>query len=122
MSKHPVCVRRAATPEEAAIIATWLADQGIEATVVDPDNPGVMAFGVTDPEGIAICVADDATAERATKCLEAHDRRRADRAVADEVVEVRCSKCGATNRFSGSQRGTVQSCAECSEYLDVPTA
>ena len=57
MANEPVCVRRAATLEEASIIVAWLAEHDIDARIADPGNPGVMAFGVTDPDGIEVYVA-----------------------------------------------------------------
>ena len=52
MSNEPVCIRKAHSLEEASIVVAWLAEQGVESQIADPDNPGVMAFGVTDPDGI----------------------------------------------------------------------
>jgi hypothetical protein len=114
------CIRRTATVEEADIIVTWLAGRGVEAQVVDRANPGVLAFGITDTEGIAICVADEETAEKAQALLEEHDRERADQAEGKGQVETTCEECGALNRFSLQQRGTVQECSECGAYIDVP--
>ena len=51
MPSEPICVRRAATIEEAEIIVAWLDERGVMATIFDPSNPGVAAFGVTDLEG-----------------------------------------------------------------------
>jgi hypothetical protein len=125
MAKGPICIRRAGTVEEADIIVAWLEEQGIEASVLDRDNPGVLAFGVTDVEGIAICVADAETAERAKALLDEHDRQHSqsmEGAGAGDTVTVRCSECDEVNSFSSDQRGTVQACAECGAYLDVPEA
>jgi len=116
------CIRRTVTVEEADIIATWLADRGIEAQVVDRDNPGVLAFGLTDAEGIAICVTDEETAKKAQALLEEHDRERAAQAESEGQVELACEECGAVSTFPASQRGTVQECSECGAYVDVPEA
>ena len=61
-----ICVRRTATVEEADIVVAWLDSQGLKAQVVDRENIGVRAFGVTDHEGIAVCVADEETAFKLT--------------------------------------------------------
>lgn len=123
MPKEPVCIRRCGTVEEASIIVGWLKDQGVEARIVDPANPGVMAFGVTDPEGIEIYVADEAAADRAADLLDTHDQTRAAELVSSgEIVEVVCDKCGSTNTFSPEDRGTVQECHDCGEYVDIPEA
>ncbi|UCF32801.1 MAG: hypothetical protein JSV78_10755 [Phycisphaerales bacterium] len=114
------CIRRTATVEEADIIVTWLADRGIEAQVVDRDNPGVLAFGLTDAEGIAICVADEETAKKAQALLEEHDREAAAQSKGEGEVEATCEECGTVNTFEASTRGTVQECSECGAYVDVP--
>ena len=123
MATNPLCIRRTNTIEEADIIVAWLAEQGVEATITDRDNPGVLAFGVTDPEGIEIYVADEATAERAAALLAEHDRERAATATRDAAagtIEVTCEKCGQSATFSPKQRGTVQECLKCGAYLDLP--
>lgn len=66
-------VRTAPTTEEAAIIKAWLAEQGIEATITDPASFGVFAFGVTDDQGVRICVRGEAQAQRAISLLKQHD-------------------------------------------------
>ena len=123
MSKNPVCIRRTTTVEEAAIVVTWLEEQGIEATVFDPGNPGVMAFGVTDAEGIEVCVGDGETAERAMTMLAEHDRKTemGEGPSSSRTIEVKCEKCGTTSSFGGDQSGTVQSCSRCGGYLDIPS-
>ena len=125
MSTDPVCVRRAKTVEEAEIIVAWLDENGIEATIVDPSNPGVMAFGVTDPEGIAIWVADSEKAERAATLLAEHDARSAGAETPDAAiytVDVACPDCGHTGGFPTDLAGTVQECPECGANVDVPPA
>ncbi|MGB2985131.1 MAG: DUF2007 domain-containing protein [Phycisphaerae bacterium] len=124
MPDDPICIRRTSTVEEADIVVAWLEDRGIEATVVDRDNPGVLAFGVTDDEGIAIWVADAETADRAKALLVEHDRQHEKSpAVAASVnaVDVTCDDCGQLNSFPPKLRGTVQECSNCGTYLDVPT-
>lgn len=125
MSNDPVCVRHAKSVEEAEIIVAWLDENGVTATVVDPSNPGVMAFGVTDPEGIAICVADSEEAERAAILLAEHDKQRAGAEPSDaaiDTIEVLCADCGHTGGFPANLAGTVQECPECGANLDVPQA
>ena len=122
MAGEPVIIRRTNTVEEADIIVAWLGEQGIEAKVYDHENPGVLAFGVTDSEGIEIYVADAETAERARKLLEQHDARRdAEEAkIPGSTIEVKCEECGHVNSLPGYTRGSVQECEECDAYIDVP--
>ncbi len=125
MPNEPVCIRRANTMEEAEIIVAWLDEQGVKATVVDPNNPGVMAFGSSDAEGITIYVADAETADRAEALLAEHDKQHVQgsaTAPAGDAVDVTCTVCGRVNSFSPDTCGSVQECAECSTYLDVPAA
>ncbi|MCH7705200.1 MAG: hypothetical protein IIB61_08810, partial [Planctomycetes bacterium] len=121
MANEPICIRRTSTVEEADIICGWLAERGINAEVSDRNNPGVFAFGVTDVEGIAICVPDAQTAEKAAKLLDEHDRERAHTADGPSMpVDVVCDGCGETCSFPDEDRGTVQTCPHCEGHLDVP--
>ena len=121
MANGPVIIRRTRTVEEADIIVAWLDDNGVPATVLDHENPGVFAFGITDAEGIAIMVADEELAERAKALLEAHDRERAAAAAEPQsTVEVTCEECNEVRTFPSNLRGTVQECPECGTFLDVP--
>jgi hypothetical protein len=123
MPNEPVCIRRAVTVEEASIVVSWLQEHGIAAQVVDPSNPGVFAFGVTDPEGIEIYVADDDTARRAEAVLKEHDAEvtaHLAQHMHDPPIQITCSECGKTNSFAPSQAGSVQDCHHCGSYVDVP--
>ncbi len=120
MADNPICIRRTHTSEEADIIVAWLAEHGIEAHVSDPENPGVMAFGATDTEGIAVCVADEDVAVQAKAKLAEHDREveRAHRS--DAPIQINCDECGAPATFPPDAAGTVQQCDACRAYIDVP--
>lgn len=119
MAINPTCVRRTQTLEEAELIAAWLDEEGIEATVVGRESLGVHAFGATDLEGVGVFVADSEAAERAQALLEEHDRARED-AERDALVTVPCDACGEPNTFTEDCCDTVQECAACGEYIDVP--
>ncbi len=121
MSNEPVCIRKAHSLEEASIVVAWLAEQGVDAQIADPDNPGVMAFGITDPDGIEVFVKDQATAERAEALLKEHDSRKAPESTNGEI-EMTCNGCGKTLHFSTDLAGTTQECPECGAYLDVASA
>jgi len=120
MEKNPIIVRRVNTVEEAEVIVAWLDDQGVKASIADPANTGVFAFGVTDIEGVAICVADEATATKAKALLEKHDAERKSRPPAGESIRIKCESCGEENTYPGEAAGTVQQC-KCGAYLDLPS-
>ncbi len=121
MAAEPICVHRTNTPEEADIVIAWLDDRGVQATAMDRGNPGVLAFGATDLEGIAICVADEETARRAKELLEEHARERtaATPGTATDPIEIKCEECGETVAFPPETQGTVQDCPQCGAHLDV---
>jgi len=119
MADEPICIRHATTIEEAEIIVAWLEEQGIEATITDPSSTGVMAFGVTDPEGVEIYVADAQTAARAQAVLAEHDAAD-ESAVTDEMIDVTCDECRHTNSFHSDYAGSTQECSECGSFIDVP--
>ena len=54
MTDQPVCIRRVNTLEEAQLLVAWLDDYEIDATVVGAQNPGSLAFGISDFEGIGV--------------------------------------------------------------------
>jgi|GEM_PF-1449444 len=122
MTSEPICIRRAATVEEADIVIAWLADRGVEAAILDRSNPGVMAFGVTDAEGIAICVTDEETAERAKGLLEEHDREKREdgEATAETVLSVTCDECGEQVDAPSGAGGATLECPHCGAYIDTP--
>lgn len=120
MANEPVVVRRTMTVEEAHIIVAWLADQGVEATVADRNSTGVMAFGVTDTEGIEIVVPDEEAAKKAQALLEAHDAKHKIESGKGTPLEIKCDECGTLNRFPSTVPGMVLECDECGAYLDVP--
>lgn len=122
MSTDPVCVRRANNIEEAELIVAWLDECDIEATVVGGQNPGALAFGVSDFEGIGVFVSDATTADRARTLLSEHDAQHAKAATTtppQEGIHVTCDECGADNAFAATERGKVQTCKACGAFLDI---
>ncbi len=125
MAGEPVLIRRTNTIEEAGVVVAWLEERGVQAVVPDRDNPGVLAFGLTDVEGIEIYVSDAETAERARVLLAEHDEERsAESQAADSQgdIEVTCEECGQVNSFPSDALGSVQECSQCGGYLDMPGA
>ena len=122
MADNPVCIRRTSTVEEADIIVAWLAEQGVEAFIPDHENPGVLAFGLTDREGVEIFVPDQAKGDRAKALLEEHDQQHAGNPTASghAAITVTCDECHEDSTFPAEQADTVQECAQCGAHLDVP--
>ncbi len=116
MSMESICIRRCNTIEEAEIVISWLEENGIDATVLDRNNPGPLAFGLTDREGYPVLVTQDANAKKATLLLEEHDKQKA--AIKSEFREITCDKCGMQSQFDIA-RGAVQSCDNCGAFLDI---
>lgn len=123
MSSEPICIRRAATVEEAEIIVAWLDERGVTATIFDPSNPGVAAFGVTDLEGVAICVKDQGSADLAITFLKEHDLERAATAPSSQSntgLEIHCDECGKTMTIDPSASRTTFECPHCGAFVDAP--
>lgn len=121
MIESPVCIRRTGSVEEAELLVAWLDESGIDATIIGQDNPGVLAFGVTDHQGIAVFVPDEETAERASAALAEHEKQRGQNTTGEAVdVDVTCEDCGQLCSFDSGQIGSVQACPECGSFLDVP--
>jgi len=123
MAGDPICVRRTATVEEAELVAGWLEEHGVATTVIGQESLGVHAFGITDRDGVHVMVADERAAEQAAALLVEHDKQHPSRAGASAAgVKVTCEECGHVDTFPADQRGSVQQCSECGEYVDVPEA
>ena len=120
MTDPPVCIRRVNTLEEAQLLVAWLDDYEIDATVVGAQNPGSLAFGISDFEGIGVFVTGGSAAERAGELLAEHDARSPASEPDDEYFDVTCDECGEVTTFQRGEVGTVQTCAACGAFVDVP--
>ncbi|MCK4660334.1 MAG: hypothetical protein KAV82_12495 [Phycisphaerae bacterium] len=105
--------------EEADVIVNWLGEYGITAVV-----EGALEIPVVcSPQDIEVCVSDPADAKRAIELLRDHYKPK-DQAEEPEddsrTIEAICEECGKTVSFPYAQRGTVQDCPHCGEYVDVP--
>jgi len=121
-----ICVYRAADLGEADIVAAWLADHGINAQVTNR-NPAMNLYvpSVVSPKGIELCVVDPAQAERAEALIREHLEQRkekTDEPAPSRTIDAVCEECGKASRFPFAQRGSVQTCPHCGQYLDVPRA
>ena len=124
MPRDMICVYRAANLEEADIVAAWLADHGVTVHVKDRYAAGTMQTPlIVAPKGIEVCVVDPAHVERAQALVREHlehRKEKTDEAASGRTIEAVCEECGKTSRFPFEQRGTVQSCPHCRQYVDVP--
>ena len=128
MHRDANCVYVANSEGEADVVAAWLAEQGFPARVMDTRTlgglPGMAPFSPleSDAGGVEVWVLDAAGAPQAKQLLDEHSKTLAQQAAAaahGEPVVVRCEECGQTAEFPATDRGSVQECPHCGEYLDV---
>jgi hypothetical protein len=125
--RDPKCVFVANTLGEADIVAAWLSGNGFLARVMGAaalqGALGWLPFNEFGAKGIEVWVLDQAQAPAARQLLAERSAEVRSRmgAVAqpDAPIEVVCSGCGHSNTFSASDRGSVQSCTRCGDFLDV---
>lgn len=129
MHRDAKCVYVANSPGEADVVAVWLEEQGFPSRVMNMSTLGGFA-GLTPysplgiaPGGIEVWVLDEARAPLAKQLLDEHSHALAQQAAAAEVqggpIAVRCEECGQTAEFPAKERGSVQECPHCGEYIDV---
>ena len=126
MPRDLICVYRAVDVGEADIVAAWLAEQGITVHVKDRYAAGTMQTPlIVAPKGIEVCVVDPEVAERAKALVRQHlehRKQKTNEPAMGRTIEAVCEECGMASRFPFEQRGTVQTCPHCRQYLDVPEA
>ena len=126
MPRDVICVYRAADLGEADIVAAWLAEQGITVHVKNRNSAiNLYVPSVVAPRGIEVCVVDPAQADRAKELLRVHADESAVKKLHDTAgadIEAVCEECGKASRFPFAQRGSVQTCPHCRQYVDVPQA
>ncbi|MEQ8790570.1 MAG: DUF2007 domain-containing protein [Pirellulaceae bacterium] len=113
----------------ADVVVTLLGHEGVEAQVMDRGTLGGL-LGLTvwsktgvSANGVEVWVSEVDDAPRARQLVEAMDQQKAKRRQVSEQlgpVDAACEECGAVTNFPANQRGTVQDCPHCGEYLDVP--
>jgi|SRR5579863_2336189 len=129
MHRDAKCVYVANSPGEADVVAVWLEEQGFATRVMNMSTLGGIA-GLTpysplgiSPGGIEVWVLDEPKAPLAKQMLDEHSqslvRQAAAAAEQNGPIEVCCEECGRTAEFPAQQRGSVQECPHCGEYLDI---
>jgi hypothetical protein len=121
-----ICVYRTVSVEEADIIVAWLAEEKINSFVKNRHaiGTGYLALAAA-PRGVEVCVIDPDEAERARALLVEHADESAVKKLHDGPrpdIEAVCEECEKASRFPFAQRGSVQTCPHCKQYLDVPQA
>lgn len=125
MPRDMICVYHAADMGQADIIVAWLRERGIEACVKDAFAAATLPTSlIIAPRGIEVCVMDPDQAERAALMLRGHfaatERERGPEQT-EQTIEATCEECGESAEFPFAERGTVQTCPHCREYIDVPS-
>jgi hypothetical protein len=101
---------------EAAAIISVLSERGIEATATGGLTAG---FKAEAPGAVNVLVAN-ADAERAKLVLDEFRTEPITPEQAGGTIFFECESCHEQVSFPGSARGTIESCPECGEWLDVP--
>lgn len=101
---------------EAAAIVSVLSERGIEATATG----GLTAGFKAEAPGEVNVLVSAADAERAKQVLDEFRTEPVTPEQAGGVIFFACEACEKQVSFPGSARGTIESCPECGEWLDVP--
>ena len=101
---------------EATTIVDVLAERGIRAVSSGGLKTG---FKAEAPGEVSVLVAAD-DVDRAGQILDEYHAPSEPTAVGSGPVVFACDACGEQVTFDAETRGTVQSCPECAEWLDVP--
>jgi len=111
---------------EADIVAAWLEDQGITVHVKNRHAVGTMQTPlIVAPKGIEVCVVDPQQADQAKALVREHlehRKQKLDEPAMGRTIEAVCEECRKSSTFPFEQRGTVQNCPHCRQFLDVPEA
>jgi hypothetical protein len=127
--RDPRCVYVTDELSAADVVCSFLNSQGIPAQVMNQATLGGL-LGLTyfartgvSSLGMEVWAMDPAQVEAARKLLEAHSNLVESKQMQLEElgpVDATCEECGHTSSFPGKQRGTIQECPKCREYIDVP--
>jgi hypothetical protein len=101
---------------EAAAIVSVLSERGIEATATG----GLTAGFKAEAPGEVKVLVSAADAERAKLVLDEFRTEPVAPEQAGGMILFDCEACEQQVSFPGRARGTIESCPECGEWLDVP--
>lgn len=123
------CVFVADTLGHAEVVALWLCSHDLPARVMDTATLGGlegltwMSKSGTSSRGIEVWVENPQMIQQAMLLLQEHSAELANKTSGQASatdIDVVCEDCNWTGSFPGSERGTVQNCARCGAYLDIP--
>jgi hypothetical protein len=123
--ENPIAIFTAASNVRAHAICHLLNQSGVEAYVTEDLSLVGLWMGGTLPGVHTPKVwVDQANAERAAAILQEHEQREEqlrdlDPGDPSNRISVTCDECGEVTEFPAAQRGSVQECPHCREYLDV---
>jgi len=127
ISRDARCVFVASDAAQAAVVVNWLEHQNVPAQVMDTMTlgglDGLTAWTGISARGIEVWVLREEDIDAAKQLLAQHQQDLASllaAKVSAGPVSARCEECGRYSVFGGEERGTVQYCPHCGEYLDVP--
>ena len=119
-----VVVYRTPNVAEAAAFVAFLDARGVRAFVQHRDAASMLTASMfMAPANVEVCVLDSDAAAQAGALIDEHLAERSRAQQADDArppIAAICEECGQSADFPYAQRGTVQTCPACSEYLDVP--
>lgn len=120
--EEPELIYTAVSNEQANHIVDLLANQGIQAHVIeDVSNLGFFPNGSTQIVKPYVFVEKYLSA-KAAKFIEQYEYSQLNQKNALEEegeIEVVCDECGEVTRFSKKLNGTTQDCPRCKAYMDV---
>jgi hypothetical protein len=127
--RDPVAIYDAASNLEAALVRDGLIAAGIEAFIVEDVSQaggwvGGLIPGIHKPQ---VWVDRDDAGRAAPVLMTFEERAALSRggnagSATEPPIEVVCEECGGRAMFPATQRGSVQECPSCREYLDVGDA
>lgn len=127
ISRDPSCIFVAKDQGQATVVVNWLEHQGIHVQVMDTLTrgglDGLTAWTAVSARGIEVWAVNLDDAEQARSLIVEYEETLDDLLAKKQSagpVSTRCDLCGYASTFEGDQRGTVQNCPHCGNYLDVP--
>jgi hypothetical protein len=126
--KEPFVAYNAGSNIEAHLVCGQLLDAGIDALVIeDVSEAAVGMWGILPVIRKPQVWIERTDTERARVVLTDYDERAAKRLAAEQTecgvtgasISVYCEECGRISEFPSTQKGLVETCPHCGEFVDV---